>query len=264
MTQTHSEKNVIVTGASRGIGKAIARELARRGAWLALLARDESALTAVAAAIEAESGCRPLVVTCDVTDHRAVARAIEASVNAMGAIHGLVNNAGANGPMALFLDVPREEFRKLIEVNLFGAVEVVRAALPHLLRTGKSSIVNIASMAGKMGVPTWSAYCSAKHGLIGFTKVIAQENALNGVTCNAVCPGFVQTDMLSEAKLEQWAESIGMNRRTLVKEFILRRTPQGRFVDVDSVAATTAFLLSDQAADITGQTFNISCGIGDY
>jgi NAD(P)-dependent dehydrogenase (short-subunit alcohol dehydrogenase family) len=119
-------------------------------------------------------------------------------------------------------------------------------------------------MAGKMGVPGWSAYCTAKHAVIGFTKCIAREYATQGIRCNAVCPGFVDTDMMSAGHLEQWAEALGMTRRELVKEIIYKMAPQAKYVDARSVATAAAFLLSDQAADVTGQSLNVSAGIGDY
>lgn len=255
---------VIVTGGSRGIGAAIARELAAQGARLALLARDEEGLGKVADQVVEISGQRPACLVCDVTEPDSVARSVSVAIERMKGLHGVVNNAGVNRPMKPFLAVSRAEFREVFETNFFGAAEVVRAALPHLVEQSQGSIVNISSMAGKMGVPNWSAYVSSKHALIGFTKVIAREVALAGVTCNAVCPGFVDTDMVSKEQLEQWAAELGTTRRALIKEVVLKQTPQYRYVAPESVAAMTAFLLSSRAADITGQAINVSCGVGDF
>lgn len=258
------DKCILVTGASRGIGAAIARELAARGARLALLARDSAGLSSVADELATKSRWRPLCLTCDVSDGDAVAQAMDVALAEMGGLHGLVNNAGINRPMRTFLDLSREEFREVLEVNFFGAAEVVRAGLPHLIAQSDGAIVNISSMAGKMGVPTWSAYCSSKHALLGFTKVIAREVALSGVRCNAICPGFVETDIVSKEQLEIWAAEMGTTRRQIIKDVILKQTPQYRYVAAESVAAMTAYLLSDLARDITGQAINVSCGVGDY
>jgi 3-hydroxybutyrate dehydrogenase len=257
-------RRIVVTGASRGIGRTIAHEVARRGAKVALLARNEADLAAVASEIESETGRSAVAVRCDITDANEVKAALQRALSAMGGVDGLVNNAGVQGSFATFADTSPDEFRRVVEVNLFGAIEVVRAVLPALLAGGTGSIVNIASMAGKMGVPAWSAYCSAKHGLLGFTKTLALEVATSGVTCNAVCPGFVRTDMMSDATLQTWGETLGLSRREIVKEVIVKRTPQARFVEAQSIAAATVFLLSSAAADITGQSLNVSCGIGDY
>ena len=255
---------VLVTGGSRGIGAAIGREVAAAGAQLSLLARDAAGLDEVADDIASKTGKRPFCFVCDVTDASAVGRAMEQAIARMGGLHGVVNNAGINRPMRPLLAVTREEFREVLEVNFFGAVEVVRAALPHLLDQSQGAIINIASMAGKMGVPNWAAYCSSKHAMLGFTKALAREVALSGVTCNAICPGFVDTNMVSREQLEQWAEELGTTRRVLLKELVLKQTPQYRYVAAESVAMMTAYLLSARAADITGQAINVSCGVGDY
>jgi 3-hydroxybutyrate dehydrogenase len=254
---------VLVTGASRGIGAAIAAELARHGARLALLSRDEAELGHVADRIAATAP-RPVCIVCDVSDPEQVARSVPRAIERMQGLYGVVNNAGINRPMRPFLAVSRAEFREVLETNFFGATEIVRAALPYLIDHSEGSIVNIASMAGKMGVPNWAAYCSSKHALLGFTKVIAREVALSGVTCNAICPGFVDTNMVSREELEQWAAELGTSRRALIKEVILKQAPQYRYVAAESIATMTAYLLSNRALDITGQAINVSCGIGDY
>lgn len=255
---------ILVTGGSRGIGAAIARELSARSARVALLARDLEGLETVANEITAAGGWRPVCIECDVAKCSDVSRAVARAIGDMGGLHGVVNNAGINRPMRPFLSVTREEFREVMDVNLFGAIEVVRATLPHLLEQSDGSIVNISSMAGKMGIPNWSAYCTSKHALLGFTKVISREVALSGITCNAICPGFVETNMISKEQLELWAQELGTTRRALLKEVVLKQTPQCRYVAAESIAVMTAFLLSPQAVDITGQALNVSCGVGDY
>lgn len=257
-------QRVIVTGGSRGIGAAIGATLMRRGARVSLWARSAEDLQRTRDEIAAAlGGQRPHVVVCDVTRPEQLARALDETLAQLGGLDGVVNNAGANSPMAAFVDMPASEFRRMVEVNLFGAVELVRLALPRLLAQSRGSIVNVASMAAKMGIPAWSAYCTAKHGLLGFTKALAHEVARAGVRCNAVCPGFVRTAMTSDAQFDEWAEALGTSRRELVKDLVMRRTPQQRFVEAGRVAAAVAFLLSPEAEDITGQSINVSCGIGD-
>ena len=257
-------QHIIVTGGSRGIGAAIADLLAKNGARLTLVARDEVGLARVADTIFEATGTRPNCAICDLTDADRVTRVVHGAIEQMGGLQGLVNNAGITMPMRPFVAMSREDFRQIMEVNFFGMTEVTRAALPHMIEESRGAIVNIASMAGKMAVPTWSAYCSSKHAMLGFTKVIAREVALDGVICNAICPGFVDTDMGSREQLEEWAQEIGTTRRELLKEVVLKQTPQARKVEAESIATMTAFLLSNEARDITGQSFNVSCGVGDY
>lgn len=261
---TLSGRRIVVTGASRGIGRAVALRLAQAGAALVLIGRDDVRLREVAREIGAldQGPAHPLKL--DITCSEAIPRAIETSAKLLGGIEGLVNNAGANHPMKLFQDLSRAEFRAMVELNLLAQVAITAEVLPHMTRAGKGNIVNVASMAAKIGVPGWSAYCAAKHGLLGFTKALAKEIALQGVRVNAVCPGFVRTDLISDESLSAWGESLGMSRRDVVRELIYKQTPQQKFVDAASVAAAVLFLLSDDAADITGQSLNVSSGIGEY
>ena len=257
-------RRIVVTGGSRGIGREIAQELAASGARLAIWARDEATLRRTQAELRTMTDAEVISFSCDVRDRGQICHCVEKVVAQFGGIDGLVNNAGSNGVSKLFADYADNEFEGLVQLNLLTAAHVIQAVLPALLGAQTPSIVNIASMAGKMGVPGWAGYCAAKHGMLGLTKVLAREHALAGLRVNAVCPGFVETDMMSSQKLEEWAEALSMTRRDLVRELIYKATPQGRYVSARSVAAMTAFLLSEDAADITGQAINVSCGIGDY
>lgn len=254
---------VLITGGSRGIGRVIARRLAEKGASLILVGRHSVSLEEARLEIAAISRGQVETVALDIADAN-VETAIAPAAMALGGINALVNNAGANEPMKLFRDLEAREFRHIVELNLLAHVAITRAVLPHMQRLGGGSIVNIASMAGKIGVPGWSAYCAAKHGMLGFTKTIARELAPDGIRVNAVCPGFVRTEMTSDNRLSEWAEALGMSRRQLVADFIYKQAPLQKFVDADSVAAAVAFLLSEDAHDITGQSLNVSAGIGDY
>jgi NAD(P)-dependent dehydrogenase (short-subunit alcohol dehydrogenase family) len=258
------DRRIIVTGAGRGIGRAIALRLAGAGARLVLIGRDVARLAEVPREIETVKGPVAYPLKLDITRSDEIPQAIASCVERLGGIDGLVNNAGANDPMKLFQDLTTAEFRDMVELNLLAQVAITAEVLPHMVGASRGAIVNVASMAGKIGVPGWSAYCAAKHGLLGFTKALSKEVALQGVRVNAVCPGFVRTDLTSDDNMSAWGESLGMSRRVVVRELVYKQTPQRKFVDASSVAAAVHFLLSDDASDITGQSLNVSSGIGDY
>lgn len=259
-----NRRHVIVTGGSRGIGAAIALELLRQKASVTIVARDKNALEKTAASLADETDGDIHVVEADVTNVDNAEKIIAESAERMGGLDALVNNAGANTPIKIFLELSRNEFEKMIALNFTAAVDLTRAALKRFVKEEKGDILNIASLAGKKGVPMWSPYCSAKHALIGFSKTIAHEYAEYGIRCNVICPGFVRTDMLSKEHLEQWADGLGITRQELLRDVILKMTPQRRFVQAESIAKTAVFLLSEAASDITGQSVNVSCGLGEY
>jgi 3-oxoacyl-[acyl-carrier protein] reductase len=148
----------------------------------------------------------------DVTKLKDVQRVVRAATE-LGQLAALVNNAGSNTPTKLFVELSRDAFNDSIALNLTAYADMVREVLPHFLRVGRGAIVNVASMAGKIGVPGWSPYCAAKHGILGLTKCLARELAREGIRCNAICPGFVETDMVSPERMDEWAEALGMTRR---------------------------------------------------
>jgi NAD(P)-dependent dehydrogenase (short-subunit alcohol dehydrogenase family) len=261
--QLLAERTILVTGGSRGIGAAVAAQCLEAGATVALMARGAGSLDATRSRLAERFGDRVFAFQGDVTQVDDVRRAVAAAAE-IGRLAGLVNNAGGNTPTRLFVDLSREAFNHSIALNLIAYADSIREVLPHFVRSGKGAIVNVASMAGKIGVPAWTAYCAAKHGVLGLTKSLARELAREGIRCNAVCPGFVETEMMSPERMGEWADALGTSRRDLVKAVIYRDTPQGRYVDEASVGHATVYLLSDLAADITGQSLNVSCGIGDY
>jgi NAD(P)-dependent dehydrogenase (short-subunit alcohol dehydrogenase family) len=245
-------RHAVVTGGGRGIGAAIARHLAGLGAVVTVMGRNASRLEQTAAAMPGAH-----VMSCDVTDEAAVDRAFAQSAEVAGDPHILVNNAGAaiSAPLA---KTTLGQFRAMIEVNLTGAFLCCRAVLPAMTAAGHGRIVNIASTAGLKGGAYVSAYCAAKHGLVGLTRALALETADKGITVNAVCPGFTETDMARQA-MATIVEKTGRSEAEARAELI-KTNPQGRLVQPDEVAATVAFLCLPDAASITGQAVVLAGG----
>jgi NAD(P)-dependent dehydrogenase (short-subunit alcohol dehydrogenase family) len=243
----------LVTGGGRGIGRAIALALAGPDTFVAVSARTSSQLKGTAQEIETRGG-QAMVLEMDVTVEASVSRAVSLLKDRAGHIDVLVNNAGIGGgePVA-GSDIAR--WRHVIDTNLTGMYLVTREAVSVLVAGGR--IVNISSVLGRFGVPGYTAYCASKHGVIGFTRALALELTSNGTTVNAVCPGWVDTDMAAEG-MRQGATATGQT----VDEFragALGRVPIGRIIKPDEVAQLVAFLAAPSSSAITGQTYNI-CG----
>jgi NAD(P)-dependent dehydrogenase (short-subunit alcohol dehydrogenase family) len=240
-------RRAVVTGASRGIGAAIAETLARLGAEVTLLGRDTASLRARAQAM----GGRTAVA--DVTDATAVADAFRQA----GPIGILVNNAGV-ARSAPFARTDDAMWREALDVNLWGAIHCTRAALPAMLQAGWGRIVNVASTAGITGFPYVTAYCAAKHALVGLTRSLAMETAKKGVTVNAVCPGYTDTDVVASAV----ANIVAKTGRTAAeaRTELAAHNPQGRIISPEEVAETVAFLCLPSSASITGQAIAVAGG----
>ena len=245
----------VVTGAARGIGAAIAQRLAADGARLWLLGRHMAPLQGLAEQLPASA--QPRCLTCDVSDSAAVQQAW-----AQMADHGLapdilVNNAGqaASAPLARTDDVL---WQQMLAVNLSGSFHCLRAALPAMAAAGWGRVVNIASTAGQRGYPYVAAYTAAKHGVIGLTRAAALEVASRGITVNAVCPGFTETDLLRDSV----ANIMGKTGRSEAeaRQALPQHNPQGRLVQPAEVADAVAWLCSPAAAAITGQSLSVSGG----
>lgn len=246
-------RHAIVTGGNRGIGKAIAYELASAGAALTLLGRDAIKLAETGNIIAAEFGNDVLTVECDVTDEASVASAFARA----GTAYVLVNNAGqAEG--AELKDTTREMWDRLIAVNLTGTFLCTQRVLPGMLKAGEGRIVNIASTAGLKGGPRISAYSAAKHGVVGFTRSLALENARTGVTVNAVCPSYTETDM-TQRTVSAVAGRINVSEAEARKK-IERQIPMGRLIKPEEVASAVLWLCSPEAAAVTGQAIAIAGG----
>ncbi|MFN3392486.1 MAG: SDR family NAD(P)-dependent oxidoreductase [Meiothermus ruber] len=246
-------KHAVVTGGGRGIGAAIATALAGAGARLTLLGRSRAQLEAQARKLATEVH----VETCDVTDPAQVQQAFEGASRALGNVDILVNNAG-QAESRPFGKTDLRLWRTMIEVNLTGTFLCTQAALPGMLAAGWGRIVNIASTAGLRGYPYVSAYCAAKHGVIGLTRALALELARKNITVNAVCPGFTQTELL-EASLAAIVQKTGRSAAEARAELV-RHNPQGRLVEPEEVAQAVLWLCLPGSAALTGQAIAVAGG----
>lgn len=247
--ETLKGKLAVVTGASRGIGLAIARTLQAHGARVTLMARDAAALEAAAAELGGGAAWQVL----DVTDPHSVAEAFARA----GSVDILVNNAGqaASSP---FMRTDAELWQRMLDVNLTGAYHCVQAALPAMLEAGWGRIVNVASTAGLTGYRYVAAYCAAKHGLVGLTRALALELAAKGVTVNAVCPGYTETDIVHEA-VANIVRKTGRSAQE-ARAGLAAANPQGRLVRPEEVAHAVAMLCMPEAAAMNGQAIAVAGG----
>ena len=243
----------LVTGGGRGIGRAIAKALGGPDTLVGVAARTAADVDATVRELQALGGAA-IGIHMDVTDERSVAAGLQTLRASSAHLDLLVNNAGVGGGEPVEgSDIAR--WRRTIDVNLTGMYLVTRAALP-LMRDG-GRIVNQSSVLGRFGVPGYTAYCASKHGVIGFTRALALELAPRGVTVNAVCPGWVDTEMAAEG-MRQGAGATGTTFEEF-RERALGAVPIKRMIQPEEVAALVQFLSSPAAAAITGQTYNI-CG----
>jgi len=258
MTRRLDGIHAVVTGGARGIGAAVSRQLTDAGAHVTLIGRNRARLDAHAARLG-----RAHVQVADITDETAIERAVRLAIDHAGPIGILVNNAGqAESAPATRTD--SDLWRRMIDVNLTGTWLATRAALPSLLEAAGTSgstgarIVNIASTAGLTGYAYVSAYCAAKHGVIGLTRALAVELARKHVTVNAVCPGFTDTDLLADA-VRNITLVTGRSEHEARAE-LANTNPQGRLVQPDEVAHAVLSLCLPSAGAITGQAIAIAGG----
>ena len=248
-------KVAVVTGSNSGIGLGVARALAGAGAEVVLNSfTDREEDHALAAAMAAEFGVAVRYVAADMSDG-AACRALVAGV---GRCDILVNNAGIQH-VAPLEDFPPAIWDRIIAINLTSAFHTTAVALPMMRAAGWGRVVNIASAHGLTASPFKAAYIAAKHGVVGLSKTVALETAGQGITCNAICPGYVLTPLV-EAQIPDQMRVHGMDRDTVIREVMLLRQPSRQFATVEEIGGTTVFLCSAAAAQITGTTISVDGG----
>jgi NAD(P)-dependent dehydrogenase (short-subunit alcohol dehydrogenase family) len=251
------DRVAIVTGAGRGIGRAIALGYAREGASIAAVARSEDQLDSLKQEI-AEAGGQAISVVADLATPAAAAHVVSETLNAFGTVDVLLNNAGIGTfasprPVAEFDD----DFWDLnLALNLTAPYRLSKLTVPLFTEKRRGRIVNIASLASKIGILHGAAYAASKHGLLGLTKTLALEGAKHGITANAICPGPVRT-VMNDQRMRYDAERLG----TTVEELETRINPIGRRLEPDEIVPLAVLLASDASGGITGQAFNICGGI---
>lgn len=268
-TQFQFEKNnrplagkvALVTGASRGIGKAIALELAREGANVSVIARDKESLERVKREIDRLSPqSSSLAISCDLSKPNSLESAISDVEKKLATVSILVNNCGIYKTQEV-RDHSLSVWSEIIDTNLTSALRAARSVLDGMIQQGWGRIINISSISGKQGEAYGAAYSATKFGLIGLTQSLALEVATKGITVNAVCPGWVDTDMAqNQLHDEEWCKLNNIDP-TQSKEIARLSIPQQRFVEPEEVASLVAYLCSEKARSITGQAVNICGGL---
>ncbi len=252
---TLSGKTAIVTGSNSGIGLGAVEELARAGADVVLNSfTDDAQDHALAERIAKEHGVKARYIQADMSkpeDCRAL-------IGKAGACDILVNNAGIQF-VSPIEDFPTDKWNAIIAINLSSAFHTTAAALPMMRKAGWGRVVNIASAHGLTASPFKSAYIAAKHGVVGLSKTVALETAGQGITCNAICPGYVLTPLV-EAQIPDQMKAHNMDRETVIREVMLERQPSRQFATTAEIGGTVVFLCSSAADQITGTTISVDGG----
>ena len=257
--QVLAGKVSLITGSTSGIGLGIARALAAAGSEVVLngFGKPED-VADVQARIAADFKVRVSYSGADMSKPQAIREMVEKTLQSSGRLDILVNNAGIQH-VAPLQDFPIEKWDAILGINLSSAFHTTRLALPAMIENKWGRIINIASAHGLVASPYKSAYVAAKHGMIGLTKVTALETAEQGITCNAICPGYVYTPLV-EAQIEGQAKAHGIPREQVIREVLLAQQPNKRFATVEELGALTIFLASDAAASITGAALPVDGG----
>jgi 3-hydroxybutyrate dehydrogenase len=252
-------KAAIVTGSTSGIGLGVAEAFARAGAHVALNGFGDAAeIEAIRARMAQSHGVQVLYSNADMSKPEQI-RALAAQTKAaFGAVDIIVNNAGVQHVQQIE-DFPDEKWDLILAINLSSAFHLTKATMADMKARGYGRIINIASAHGLVASPFKSAYVAAKHGVVGLTKDVALEGAQHGVTCNAICPGYVRTPLV-EKQIPEQAKARGLTEEQVVRDVLLAAQPTKRFVTVEEVAALSVFLCTEAAASITGAALPIEGG----
>lgn len=238
----------IVTGASRGIGKAIAQQLSKDGFRVILIARNKNTLLELASTLE-ESDPEDTVFSCDLSDQKNTLKLAEKITTQFSVIHTLVNNVGYGGPYVALNEISQNHWQNVWNININSTMYLMRAILPKMKKSHFGRIINISSILGLHGGSMSSAYSASKHATIGLTKSIATEWGNFGITCNAICPGYIDTEMNNTEAAEEIIEKIS------------KKIPAGRLGKPKEIADLVSFLVSDKASYINGGIFVIDGGL---
>ena len=256
MTDSLTGRVALVTGGSKGIGRAVALALAGAGADVAICARKMAELEPVAEEVRA-LGRRSFAVACDVTEGEQVSRLPDAVADALGPIDILVNNAGASESHK-FVGHPDDLWARMLEINLTGVYRVCKAVVPGMIERKRGRIITIASISSKVGARYVAAYTASKHGVLGLMRALAVELNSYNITVNCICPGYVDTPM-TDANVANMAARTGKPEAE-IRKAIASGNPQGRLIAPDEVAAVAVMLAGEAARSITGQAINVDGG----
>lgn len=260
MTDSLVGKVALVTGSTSGIGLGIAKSLANAGADVILNgSRDVSAVQSVLEEFQSHfSSSRFTYEQADLSKEVEIARMMESAAAKLGGIDILVNNAGIQH-VAPVDEFPVEMWQKIIDINLSSVFHTTRLALPHMKQRKWGRVVNISSVHGLVGSPNKAAYVASKHGVLGFTKVAALENARTGVTVNSICPGWVLTPLV-EKQIKQRAADRGVSFEEAQLELLLEKQPSGQFVTPEQIGKMVVFMCSDAASEVRGVSWTVDGG----
>ncbi len=249
----------VVTGSTSGIGLALASAAAECGASLVLNGLgDANVIENTRADLEAKTGVRVLYHAADMTKPDEIADMVAYAHKELGRLDILVNNAGIQHVEAVE-KFPNDAWERIISINLSSAFYATKAAVPIMQSQGRGRIINVASAHGLVASPFKSAYVAAKHGVIGFTKTVALELAQQGITCNAICPGFVHTPIVDK-QIDDQARTRNMSREDVMKNVILGSQPTKQFVTTDQLAGIFLYLVSDLGASANGSSYSVDGG----